>query len=80
MIHIVNGDEFGERLRESPLLNGEVFVWRELYDLGPFSSGWNEKEMAARRAVFLEEILGDSGGSDGNGTTIPRTTLKPAPS
>lgn len=58
MIHIVNGDEFGERLRESPLLNGEVFVWRELYDLGPFSSGWNEKEMAARRAVFLEEILG----------------------
>lgn len=58
MIHIVNGDEFGERLRECPGLNGEVFVWRELYDLGPFSPDWDEQEMAARRALFLEETLG----------------------
>lgn len=58
MIHIVNGDEFGERLRECRPLEGEVFVWREMLDLGPFSPDWDEEETLLRRAAFFEEKIG----------------------
>ncbi|SDC05866.1 protein of unknown function [Melghirimyces thermohalophilus] len=58
MIHIVNGDVWGERLRGCTPLKGEVFVWREMYDLGPFSPDWEREEWIQRRAAFFEERIG----------------------
>ncbi|WP_169713743.1 DUF1835 domain-containing protein [Paludifilum halophilum] len=58
MIHIVNGDVLGERLRDWEGMDGEVFVWREMYDLGPLSRQWTVKEQLRKRAAFFEERLG----------------------
>lgn len=60
MIHIVNNDALGEQLSKCEPLKGEIFVWREMYDLGPFSSEWDAKEMITRRASFFEDRIGIS--------------------
>ncbi|PTX60717.1 uncharacterized protein DUF1835 [Melghirimyces profundicolus] len=58
MIHIVNGDVPGERLRDCAPLKGEVFVWREMYDFGPFSPQWEEGVSLEDRAAFFEDRIG----------------------
>lgn len=58
VIHMVNGDEWGERLRTWNGLEGEVFVWREMMDFGPFSRHWTLDEQIRRRAAFFEERIG----------------------
>lgn len=58
MIHIVNGDGWGERLRNWCHIDGEVFVWREMMDFGPLSSEWSLEEQIRHRAFFFEERIG----------------------
>ncbi|MDR6225855.1 DUF1835 domain-containing protein [Desmospora profundinema] len=58
MIHIVNGEEWGERLRTWTRIEGEVFVWREMMDFGPFSRDWTIEERIRHRAAFFEERIG----------------------
>ncbi|WP_198162660.1 DUF1835 domain-containing protein [Halobacillus mangrovi] len=53
MIHIVNGDEVGKKLN----VEGDMIVWREMYDMGPLHCSWNSEEMISRRAAFFEEKL-----------------------
>lgn len=57
MLHIVNGDTVGEKLKQG-IVQGEVLVWRELYSAGPISpdpSGRQEREW---RAGYLERAFG----------------------
>jgi hypothetical protein len=56
MIHLVNGDVVGEKLGS---LEGEVLVWREMYDFGPLQFDMND-EIVSARAQYLEEKLGIS--------------------
>lgn len=58
MIHLVNGDSLGEKLRDCDEIEGEVFVWREMYDWGPLSQEWSTSEQLERRASFFEERIG----------------------
>ncbi|MDN4075150.1 hypothetical protein [Fictibacillus terranigra] len=53
-VHIVNGDITGNKLKP---LDGEVIVWREMYDLGPVSADMDEKKVK-NRAEFFERKLG----------------------
>lgn len=55
MIHIVNGDVVGNKIRG---IDGDIIVWREMYDFGPLSLEWSKEEQLRRRAVFFEERLG----------------------
>ena len=55
MIHIVNGDVVGNKIQG---IDGEIIVWREMYDFGPLSLEWSKAEQIQRRAVFFEERLG----------------------
>ncbi|WP_445487676.1 DUF1835 domain-containing protein [Niallia sp. 03133] len=54
MIHIVNGDIVGEKIKN---LVGEVLVWREMYDVGPLSRDDSKEEWIKRRARFFEEKM-----------------------
>jgi len=57
MLHIVNGDHVGNKLREGNV-QGDILVWREVYPVGPaFASmaGNNERLL---RAAYLEKTLG----------------------
>ncbi|CAM3637105.1 DUF1835 domain-containing protein [Marinicrinis lubricantis] len=56
MIHIVNGDIVGEKLIHQ--VEGEVIVWREMYDYGPLLSKGSREEHLRRRAAFFEEKVG----------------------
>ncbi|SDW81598.1 protein of unknown function [Marininema mesophilum] len=58
MIHFVNGDIWADTLRENSPEQGEVFVWREMLDFGPFHIEWDMVEQANKRADFFEERLG----------------------
>ncbi|KHE68856.1 DUF1835 domain-containing protein [Halobacillus sp. BBL2006] len=53
MVHIVNGDAVAEKLK----VDGDVIVWREMYDMGPLHYSWSSDEMISRRAAFFEEKL-----------------------
>ncbi|RWZ58102.1 DUF1835 domain-containing protein [Halobacillus fulvus] len=53
MIHVANGDLAGERLN----VDGDVIIWREMYDMGPLKYEWDGEEMTGRRAGFFEERL-----------------------
>lgn len=53
MIHVVNGDVVGEKLKELE----NVLVWREMYDFGPFSLNWTKEELFQNRAGFFEQKL-----------------------
>lgn len=53
MIHIVNGDVVGKRLN----VEGEVIIWREMYDWGPLSHEWGITDFIGRRAAFFEEKI-----------------------
>ncbi|MEI4770419.1 DUF1835 domain-containing protein [Psychrobacillus sp. FJAT-51614] len=54
MIHIVNGDVVGNKIRD---IDGEIIVWREMYDFGPLSLEWSKEELLQRRAAFFEDRL-----------------------
>lgn len=54
MIHIVNGDVVGNKIRH---IEGEIIVWREMYDFGPLSLEWTKEEQLKRRAAFFEQRL-----------------------
>lgn len=54
MNHIVNGDVVGGKLKS---LNGNMIVWREMYDFGPLSKEWTLDETYKRRAEFFEQKL-----------------------
>ncbi|WP_134698810.1 DUF1835 domain-containing protein [Ammoniphilus sp. YIM 78166] len=49
MVHVVNGDIVGKKL--SNQLEGEIIVWREMYDYGPLPD-------MKKRASFFEENVG----------------------
>ena len=55
MIHIVNGDAVGNKIKQ---IDGEIIVWRVMYDFGPVSSIWSKEEQVKMRASFFEEKLG----------------------
>ena len=54
MLHIVNGDVVGRKIKE---LDGDIIIWREMYDFGPLNSGWTNDELIKRRSLFFEEKL-----------------------
>ncbi len=57
MLHIVNGDSVGEKLKQG-VVQGDVLVWREIYSAGPiFEDPAGEKERSLRAQV-LEDTLG----------------------
>ncbi|WP_181444429.1 DUF1835 domain-containing protein [Bacillus sp. 03113] len=55
MIHIVNGDIVGKKLKR---LNDPIIVWHEMYDFGPLKAQWSEQECITRRAAYFEETVG----------------------
>lgn len=54
MIHIVNGDCVGSKIQH---LEGDVIVWREMYDFGPLNKNWNEQQEINNRACYFEQKL-----------------------
>ncbi|TYP79244.1 DUF1835 domain-containing protein [Paenibacillus methanolicus] len=57
MLHIVNGDAFGNKLKQSRV-PGEVLVWREIYTVGPVFAEPAEQGNRAYRAAYLEQAIG----------------------
>lgn len=55
MIHIVNGDIVGKKLKG--LNHDDIIVWREMYDFGPFHTSWSNEELINNRAIFFENKL-----------------------
>ena len=55
MIHLVNGEVVGEKLGN---LEGEVLVWREMYDFGPLLVRGSKEDLIQDRASFFEEKVG----------------------
>jgi hypothetical protein len=49
LVHIVNGEAVAEKLK----VDGDVIVWREMYDIGPLDFSWSSDEMISRRAAFF---------------------------
>ncbi|WP_445505493.1 hypothetical protein [Niallia sp. 03091] len=53
MIHIVNGDVVGQKIKN---LEGNVLVWREMYDIGPLSRDVPKEEWIKRAGLdFLKK-------------------------
>jgi RNA polymerase sigma factor (sigma-70 family) len=57
VLHIVNGDVVGEKLRQGNV-KGDVLVWREVYTHGPVFLEPAERDLRAVRAEYLEHTLG----------------------
>ncbi|WP_284640124.1 DUF1835 domain-containing protein [Paenibacillus silviterrae] len=57
MLHIVNGDTVGERLRQGGA-QGDILVWREVYPFGPIFEDMEEEGNRSVRAAFLEKGIG----------------------
>ncbi|MDN4526844.1 DUF1835 domain-containing protein [Fictibacillus fluitans] len=53
-VHIVNGDTVGNKLTD---LEGDIIIWREMYDLGPVDPDMNDR-LLKKRAGFFEKKLG----------------------
>lgn len=58
MLHIVNGDVVGEKLRGK--IEGEVLVWREVYSVGPVFRNMDGTDERKIRAAILERTMGIS--------------------
>lgn len=54
MLHIVNGDSFGDKLRQSDI-EGEVLVWREALYEGPIYTDLRTEKALMERARYLAE-------------------------
>ncbi|WP_308640034.1 sigma-70 family RNA polymerase sigma factor [Paenibacillus silvisoli] len=57
MLHIVNGDHVGDKLREGNIC-GDILVWREIYPVGPVFLDMSGREQRSDRADYLERTLG----------------------
>ncbi|MFH0070952.1 sigma-70 family RNA polymerase sigma factor [Peribacillus sp. NPDC056705] len=57
MLHIVNGDSVGDKLRQGNI-RGDILVWRELYTFGPVFMEMDTDEHLRERAAYLERTLG----------------------
>jgi len=57
MLHIVNGDSVGDKLRLGNI-PGDILVWRELYSFGPVFKHMDEQDHRRIRACYLEHTLG----------------------
>ncbi|MEK0314976.1 DUF1835 domain-containing protein [Cohnella sp. 56] len=57
MLHIVNGDVVGDKLRQGSV-GGDILVWREVYPVGPLWPDMDEPGQRQRRAAYLERTLG----------------------
>ncbi|OZM57411.1 hypothetical protein CIB95_08095 [Lottiidibacillus patelloidae] len=54
MIHIVNGDVLANKLKN---IEGEIIVWREMYDFGPLEEQLTEAVLN-KRAKYFENSIG----------------------
>lgn len=57
MLHIVNGDTVGNMLKQG-IVQGDVWVWREIYSSGPIFEDLYVPEERAKRSLVLEATLG----------------------
>ncbi|WP_169084183.1 DUF1835 domain-containing protein [Paenibacillus sp. PL91] len=57
MLHIVNGDSVGTKLKEGGAL-GDILVWREIYTVGPVFEQPSLPANRAARGQYLEQALG----------------------
>lgn len=57
MLHIVNGDSVGEKLKQAGI-QGDLLVWREVYTIGPVFSEMSGENHRTLRAHELERTLG----------------------
>ncbi|SDE55620.1 RNA polymerase sigma factor, sigma-70 family [Paenibacillus sp. UNCCL117] len=57
MLHIVNGDHVGNKLKEGNI-RGDILVWREIYSVGPVFEKMNGHKERLFRAQYLERTLG----------------------
>lgn len=57
MLHIVNGDIVGEKLRKGNI-SGDILVWREVYPVGPVFVNSSEPHHRLTRADYLERTMG----------------------
>lgn len=57
MLHVVNGDVMADKLRQG-VVQGEIWVWREIYPAGPVFRNMTAGESLWPRAVYLESRLG----------------------
>ncbi|WP_217594224.1 sigma-70 family RNA polymerase sigma factor [Cohnella sp. GbtcB17] len=57
MLHIVNGDVVGNKLRQGNIA-GDILVWREIYPVGPAFEKMNGRKERLCRAQYLERTLG----------------------
>ncbi|WP_337099425.1 DUF1835 domain-containing protein [Paenibacillus sp. YIM B09110] len=56
MLHIVNGDVVGDKLKQG-VVQGDVLVWREVYPAGPIFTNPAGVEERAMRARVLQETM-----------------------
>ncbi len=59
MLHIVNGDFVGDKLRKGNI-RGDILVWREVYSVGPVFVEMDDLHKKSPRAEYLERTLGIS--------------------
>ncbi|WP_217593810.1 DUF1835 domain-containing protein [Cohnella sp. GbtcB17] len=57
MLHIVNGDSVGDKLRKGNI-RGDILVWREVYPAGPTFVKMEEPRARTARAAYLEKAMG----------------------
>ncbi|NQX44904.1 sigma-70 family RNA polymerase sigma factor [Paenibacillus tritici] len=57
MLHIVNGDSVGDKLKQG-IVQGDVLVWREIYSAGPIFIDLSREQERRLRAEVLEATLG----------------------
>ncbi|MCR2805189.1 DUF1835 domain-containing protein [Paenibacillus soyae] len=57
MLHLVNGDVVGEKLKRAGV-EGDILVWREIYTHGPAFAEMEKPAHRKLRADYLEETLG----------------------
>jgi hypothetical protein len=59
-LHIVNGDAFGDKLRESGI-QGEILVWRESLYEGPIRMQMSDSALISMRASYMNDRYGIPG-------------------
>ncbi|MDQ6420569.1 DUF1835 domain-containing protein [Paenibacillus sp. LHD-117] len=57
MLHIVNGDSVGDKLKQGGI-EGDILVWREVYTAGPVFPDMAESRSRLTRAQFMEQAFG----------------------
>ena len=57
ILHIVNGDSFGDKLRASGI-DGEILVWRESLYEGPIGMQLSDSVLLSMRASYMNHRYG----------------------